>query len=236
MATHFGRVAAMAQGKIPFDAKAAADNAEIAAYLSRLPYAGFIDGTDKGETRAEPKIWTEMDKFKAAATKMQDEMAKLNVAAKSGNLDAIKAAVGETARAARPATTAIARNSSDLQRTLAGCLLASSGESLFFAGPEEKVTKEEGCLWQWTRLECGLSIFGRRQQPIGSMQRVTSATLRWCATRIANHQCRHHHLGTSFSRGASVQPLEKQTDRRFAHRLDRLCHRGQARPEGIDPE
>ena len=101
MATHFGRVAAMANGRIPFDAKAAADNAEIATIMSKLPYAGFIDGTDKGETRAEPKIWTEMDKFRAAAAKMQDEMAKLNVVAKTGNIDTIKAAVGATGAACK---------------------------------------------------------------------------------------------------------------------------------------
>ena len=101
MGQHFGRVAAMANGKIPFDAKAAAENAEIATAMSRLPYVAFIEGTDKGETRAEPKIWTEMDKFKAAATKMQEEMVKLNVAAKSGNLDAIKAAVGDTGKSCK---------------------------------------------------------------------------------------------------------------------------------------
>lgn len=101
LATHFGRVAAMANGRIPFDAKAVADNAEIATLVSKLPYAGFIDGTDKGETRAEPKIWSEMDKFKAAAAKMQEEMGKLNVAAKGGNLDAIKAAVGETGKSCK---------------------------------------------------------------------------------------------------------------------------------------
>ena len=102
MGTHFGRVAAMANGRIPFDAKAAADNAEIATIASKLPFAGFIEGTDKGgETRAEPKIWTEMDKFKGAATKMQEEMVKLNVAAKSGNLDAIKAAAGETGKSCK---------------------------------------------------------------------------------------------------------------------------------------
>ena len=102
MGTHFGRVAAMANGRIPFDAKAAADNAEIATIASKLPFAGFIEGTDKGgETRAEPKIWTEMDKFKGAATKMQEEMAKLNVAAQSGNLDAIKAAAGETGKSCK---------------------------------------------------------------------------------------------------------------------------------------
>ena len=101
MGTHFGRVAAMANGKIPFDAKAAADNAEIATIASRLPYAGFVEGSDKGETKAKPEVWTEMDKFKGAASKMQDEMVKLNVAAKSGNLDSIKAAVGDTGKACK---------------------------------------------------------------------------------------------------------------------------------------
>ena len=101
MGAHFGRVAAMANGRIPFDAKVAADNAEIATMVSKLPYAGFIDGTDKGDTKADPKIWAEMDKFKAAAAKMQEEMVKLNAAAKSGNLDAIKAATGDTGKACK---------------------------------------------------------------------------------------------------------------------------------------
>lgn len=101
MGTHFGRVAAMASGKMPFDAKAAAESAEIATVMSRLPYAGFIDGTDKGDTRAKPEIWSEGDKFKAAASKMQEEMLKLNAAAKTGNLDNIKAAAGETGKSCK---------------------------------------------------------------------------------------------------------------------------------------
>jgi len=101
MATHFGRVAGMANGKIAFDPRAAADSTDIALTMSRLPFAAFIPGTDKGETKAEPKIWTEMDKFKGAASKMQEEMAKLNVAAKSGNIDTIKAAVGETGKSCK---------------------------------------------------------------------------------------------------------------------------------------
>ena len=92
MATHFGRVAAMANGRVPFDAKAAADNAELATMLSKLPFAGFVEGSDKGgDTKAEPKIWAETDKFRAAAAKMQEEMVKVNVAAKTGNIDTIKA-------------------------------------------------------------------------------------------------------------------------------------------------
>lgn len=101
MAAHFGRVAAMANGRVPFDAKAAADNIEIATSMSKLPYVAFIDGTDKGDTKAKPEIWSEADKFKAGAAKMQEEMAKLNVAAKAGNLDAIKAAVGETGKSCK---------------------------------------------------------------------------------------------------------------------------------------
>ena len=101
MATHFGRVAAMANGRVPFDAKAAADNAELATIVSKLPYAGFVAGSDKGDTKADPKIWTENEKFLASAAKMQEEMAKFNVAAKTGNIDAIKAAVGATGQSCK---------------------------------------------------------------------------------------------------------------------------------------
>lgn len=94
MAAHFGRVAAMANGRVPFDAKAAADNAEIANAMARLPYTAFGEGTDKGDTKAKPEVWSEGDKFRAAASKMQEEMAKLTAAAKTGSLDAIKAATG----------------------------------------------------------------------------------------------------------------------------------------------
>ncbi len=101
MGTHFGRIAAMASGKAPFDAAAAQGNAEIVAMMSRLPFAAFIDGTASGDTRAKPEIWSEPDKFKAAATKMQEEVVKLNAAAKTGNLDQIKLAVGEVGKSCK---------------------------------------------------------------------------------------------------------------------------------------
>lgn len=101
MASHFGRVGAMANGKAPFDPKSAADNAELAAMLSRLPFAGFVEGTDKGETKAKPEVWSESDKFRGAATKMQDEMVKLNAAAKTGDLAQIKAAFGPVGQACK---------------------------------------------------------------------------------------------------------------------------------------
>lgn len=94
MAAHFGRVGAMVNGRVPFDAKTAADNAAVAEYMSRIAFAGFVDGTDKGDTKAKPEIWKERDKFDGGARKMQDEMSKLAAAAKTGNLDQIKAAFG----------------------------------------------------------------------------------------------------------------------------------------------
>lgn len=98
MANHFGRIGAMANGRVPYDARAAQVNAELVNTLAALPWAGFIDGTATGDTRAKPEIWTEADKFKAGAQKMQEEIAKLNVAAKAGNLDALKAAFGEAGK------------------------------------------------------------------------------------------------------------------------------------------
>ena len=70
MQQHFARVGAMASGRVPFDAKMAADNAAIAEGMSRLPWAAFGEGTDKGDTKAKPEIWMEQAKFKAASEKM----------------------------------------------------------------------------------------------------------------------------------------------------------------------
>ncbi len=94
--THFSRVGAMASGRVPFDAKVAAENVELVAEMAKLPWTAFGEGTDKGETRAKPEIWKESGKFKEAADKFQAETVKLQAAAKTGNLDAIKTAFGAT--------------------------------------------------------------------------------------------------------------------------------------------
>jgi cytochrome c556 len=95
MGQNFGRVAAMAQGKAPFDAKVAADSAATAEFMAKLPWAAFSDGTDKGgATKAKAEIWTDKAKFAEMSDKMQAEMAKLSAAAKTGSLDNIKATLG----------------------------------------------------------------------------------------------------------------------------------------------
>ena len=97
MGQHFGRLGAMANGRIPFDAKVAADNAELVAEIAKLPWAGFAPGTDKGNTKAKPEVWADSAKFKEASDKMVAETAKLAAAAKAGNVDTLKAAFGATA-------------------------------------------------------------------------------------------------------------------------------------------
>jgi cytochrome c556 len=97
MGTHFGRLGAMAQGRVPFDAKIAADNAEIVADMAKLPWAAFGEGTDGGDTKAKPEIWKQGAKFKEYADKLQAESVKLAAATKTGKEDAFKAAFTATA-------------------------------------------------------------------------------------------------------------------------------------------
>ncbi|MCI4440589.1 cytochrome c556 [Tibeticola sediminis] len=97
MGAHFGRIGAMVNGKAPFDAKAAAENADLVATMSHLPWSAFGPDTDLGDTKAKPEIWKEQAKFKQGAEKLQAEAAKLAAAAKTGNLDNLKAAFGPTA-------------------------------------------------------------------------------------------------------------------------------------------
>ncbi|MES2244307.1 MAG: cytochrome c [Pseudomonadota bacterium] len=98
MGTHFGRLGAMANGRVPFDAKVAADNGEIVAAMAKLPWAGFGAGTDKGgNTKAKPEIWTEQAKFKEHSDKLQVETTKLAAASKTGSLDSLKTAFAATA-------------------------------------------------------------------------------------------------------------------------------------------
>lgn len=98
MAQHFGRIGAMVNGRAPYDAKTAADNAELVATMSHLPWAGFGPGTDKGATtRAKPEIWTDQAKFKEAQDRLMSDTAKLAAAAKTNSLDNLKTAFTATA-------------------------------------------------------------------------------------------------------------------------------------------
>jgi cytochrome c556 len=95
MANHFGRIGAMVNGRAPYDAAQAVANAEVVATMSRLPFVGFVEGTaGTAKGGAAAKIWTDRAGFDAASRKMQDEVGKLLTAARTNNLDNLKAAFG----------------------------------------------------------------------------------------------------------------------------------------------
>ena len=94
MGTHWARLAGMAQGRVPYDAKAAADNAAVLEVVHKLPWAAFTPDSQSGDTKAKPEIWKEAAKFKEAEDKLLAEMPKVVAAARSGKLDDLKAAVG----------------------------------------------------------------------------------------------------------------------------------------------
>ena len=78
MGNHMGRLGAMVQGRVPFDATQASANADVLLVMSKLPFAGFTEGTTAANSKAKPEIWTERAKFDAGAQRMQEAMVKLN--------------------------------------------------------------------------------------------------------------------------------------------------------------
>jgi cytochrome c556 len=98
MGTHlYGRLGAMVNGRIPFDAKAAAEHADVVATLSRLPWVAFVPGTENvGRTDAKPAVWTEQAKFKDLSEKMQAEVVQLQATSRTGDLEALKTAYRAT--------------------------------------------------------------------------------------------------------------------------------------------
>ena len=78
---YFGPLSKMAKGISPYDRDAFIRNAETLAFLVKLPKEGFIPGSDKGDTKARPEIWSEAGRFKTG---------KLVELAKGNNFDATK--------------------------------------------------------------------------------------------------------------------------------------------------
>ena len=95
--------AAMRAIKGVIDAKGATTGAvEQAAKLKTLEAAFvklFPAGSDKGETKALPAIWTDMAGFQAANKAADAAYDKLATAAGSGDMAALTAAFGDTGKA-----------------------------------------------------------------------------------------------------------------------------------------
>jgi cytochrome c556 len=103
MSTHFGRIGAMANGKAPYDAKAAIDNAQIVAAMAKLPWPGFSAESEKSslENRAKPEVWSNSAKFKEDGDHLVSETGKLLAAAQTNSLDNLKTAFASTGKACK---------------------------------------------------------------------------------------------------------------------------------------
>lgn len=95
MGYSLGHLESMADGKRPFARDEATRQAELLANLAQVPKAFFGEGTDKGETRARPEIWTNRADFDKKMTAMVEETAKLARTARTAEAGALKKAVGE---------------------------------------------------------------------------------------------------------------------------------------------
>ena len=90
----FGKISAVVKGEVPYNKDDVAKNAAIITMMSTLPWQAFGPGTEGG--KAQPAIWSDNAKFKAASEKMQLAVVDLNKAAQSGDLENIKKAFGAT--------------------------------------------------------------------------------------------------------------------------------------------
>jgi cytochrome c556 len=101
MQTHFFRLGRMVSGRVPYDARAA-DHADTVQALARWPWPAFAASTGQGETRAHPAIWTQQAKFADLSNKTMAETVKASAAAKTGDLDKLKAAFRATSGTCQP--------------------------------------------------------------------------------------------------------------------------------------
>ena len=95
---HFGSMGQVVKGKQPYNQTSFAEEATVFEMLSKMPWDAFLyPESDRGKTKLKSKALKNKDDFMQAARKFEDETAKLAAAAKTGDLNAIKAQFGAAA-------------------------------------------------------------------------------------------------------------------------------------------
>ena len=95
---HFGTMGEVVKGKQDYDAEDFARRADIVAQLSKLPLEGFVAGSYEGDTDALPAIEENRDKFEGGMNKFIETADALAAAAKTGDMDQIRPALGEVGK------------------------------------------------------------------------------------------------------------------------------------------
>jgi len=88
----------MVKGQQPYDAALFAWYAGVIQSTSFMLPDAFLPGSDKGDTRARPEIWTDAAKFKQVVDNFNADATKLVAATKAGTLDAVKGPFGALAK------------------------------------------------------------------------------------------------------------------------------------------
>jgi len=96
---YFGPMAAMAQGKAPYNADVVKRNSAFLDNLSRMAWDGFDASTKDVKSAALPAVYDQQAKFKEAASRLENEAHKLYQVAQSGDENAVKAQIGAVGKA-----------------------------------------------------------------------------------------------------------------------------------------
>jgi cytochrome c556 len=97
---NMGVLGAMAKGDRPYNKDEAVRAATFVSQLLQMSWDGFAPGTDQGApTKAKAEIWKEPAKFTQLADAAKAESLKLVAAAQTGDLAALRPAVGAMGKA-----------------------------------------------------------------------------------------------------------------------------------------
>jgi len=91
---YFGQMAAMAQGKAPFNAAVVQRNAGFLDNLTRMAWDGYDPSTRDEKSRTLPAVYENKAKFNEHISRLENEAAKLVAVSKSGDEAAMKAQIG----------------------------------------------------------------------------------------------------------------------------------------------
>ena len=99
MNSHMGRIFAQLKSPTP-NMQVIQSSAQTVESMSKLPWDAFAPSTELvADTRALPALFKNEAKVKDLAQKMQEEVAKLNTVAKTGDVATIRTQFGVAAKA-----------------------------------------------------------------------------------------------------------------------------------------
>ncbi|MHB8253391.1 MAG: c-type cytochrome [Acidiferrobacter sp.] len=83
------RIAQMARHQRPYNRARLASEGRALQALSTMPWVAFVPGSDRGFTKAEPRIWQQPRQFQNVIQRFESAAQRLAVATAQGNLAGI---------------------------------------------------------------------------------------------------------------------------------------------------